>query len=90
MNIATLLGSVEGFQPLDSQMLRELHDALVDAGGQRRGCLTCSIAVARGGPNPDPSAAPCGCVETDILAHLLSPGPHLRGCWVIDLILGRD
>ena len=31
-----------------------------------------------------------GCTETDILAHLRSPGPHVRGCWVIDLILCRQ
>jgi hypothetical protein len=25
----------------------------------------------------------------DILAHLRSPGPHVRGCWVVDLCTGR-
>ncbi len=25
-----------------------------------------------------------------ILAHLRSPGPHVRGCWVVDLLLGRQ
>lgn len=25
-----------------------------------------------------------------LLAHLRSPGPHYRGCWVIDLILGKS
>jgi hypothetical protein len=24
-----------------------------------------------------------------ILSHLRSPGPHVRGCWALDLILGR-
>lgn len=24
-----------------------------------------------------------------LLAHLRSPGPHVRGCWAVDLILGR-
>jgi hypothetical protein len=31
-----------------------------------------------------------GCTEESILAHLRSPGPHVRGCWAVDLILGRD
>ena len=31
-----------------------------------------------------------GCTETDILAHFRQPGPHARGCWVIDLILSKD
>ncbi len=25
-----------------------------------------------------------------ILTHLRSPGPHVRGCWALDLILGRE
>ena len=25
-----------------------------------------------------------------LLAHLRSPGPHVRGCWAIDLVLGRE
>ncbi len=30
-----------------------------------------------------------GCDNADILAHLRVPGPHARGCWVLDAILGR-
>lgn len=30
-----------------------------------------------------------GCKNTDILAHCRGPGPHARGCWVVDLILGK-
>lgn len=30
-----------------------------------------------------------GCTEPAILDHLRGPGPHVRGCWVVDLILGR-
>jgi hypothetical protein len=31
-----------------------------------------------------------GCDNTDILTHCRQPGEHLRGCWVIDLILGKE
>jgi hypothetical protein len=31
-----------------------------------------------------------GCAYADILAHLRSPGPHVRGCWALDLILGKQ
>ena len=31
-----------------------------------------------------------GCNSIDILAHLRSPGPHVRGCWALDLILGKE
>ena len=30
-----------------------------------------------------------GCDQTDLLAHLRGPGPHVRGCWAVDLLLGR-
>jgi hypothetical protein len=31
-----------------------------------------------------------GCDNEEILAHLRGPGPHVRGCWALDLILGKD
>jgi hypothetical protein len=30
-----------------------------------------------------------GCINTEILAHCRGPGPHVRGCWVVDLLLGN-
>jgi hypothetical protein len=30
-----------------------------------------------------------GCTDTNILDHCRSPGPHARGCWVVDLLLGK-
>jgi hypothetical protein len=30
-----------------------------------------------------------GCQDSDILDHCRHPGPHVRGCWVLDLLLGR-
>jgi hypothetical protein len=31
-----------------------------------------------------------GCTEQAILDHLRGPGPHVRGCWPVDLLLGRE
>jgi hypothetical protein len=31
-----------------------------------------------------------GCDSADILDHCRGPGPHVRGCWVVDLILGKE
>ncbi len=28
------------------------------------------------------------CENDDILSHCRGPGPHVRGCWVVDLLLG--
>jgi hypothetical protein len=30
------------------------------------------------------------CEIEAILGHLRSPGPHIRGCWALDLVLGKD
>jgi hypothetical protein len=30
-----------------------------------------------------------GCQEQSVLDHLRGPGPNVRGCWPLDLILGR-
>jgi hypothetical protein len=30
-----------------------------------------------------------GCREADILVHCRHPGPHVRGCWVLDLLLRK-
>lgn len=31
-----------------------------------------------------------GCADTDILGHCRQPGPHVRGCWVVDMLLGKE
>ena len=30
-----------------------------------------------------------GCTDAEILTHCRGAGPHVRGCWVVDLILGK-
>jgi hypothetical protein len=31
-----------------------------------------------------------GCDNPEILNHCRAPGPHVRGCWAVDLILGKE
>jgi hypothetical protein len=31
-----------------------------------------------------------GCADEVILGHLRGPGPHVRGCWPLDLVLGKE
>jgi hypothetical protein len=31
-----------------------------------------------------------GCTSEEILEHLRAPLPHVRGCWVVELLLGAD
>jgi hypothetical protein len=30
-----------------------------------------------------------GCDNADVLDHCRGPGPHVRGCWVVDLALSK-
>ena len=30
-----------------------------------------------------------GCADELVLGHCRKPAPHVRGCWVVDLLLGR-
>ena len=30
-----------------------------------------------------------GCTTANLLGHLRGPGPHVRGCWAVDLILQK-
>jgi len=58
-----------------------------------------AVAIARGMyDSRDFSAMPiladalqdAGCEHADILDHCRSPGPHVKGCWVVDLVLGKE
>jgi hypothetical protein len=31
-----------------------------------------------------------GCADAELLAHCRAPGPHARGCWLLELILGKS
>jgi hypothetical protein len=33
--------------------------------------------------------AKSGCADKEILGHCRGSGPHVRGCWVVDLVLGK-
>jgi len=30
-----------------------------------------------------------GCTDAEVLEHCRGPGPHARGCWLVDLLLGK-
>jgi hypothetical protein len=58
---------------------------------------------ARAGDNRSTTTAPfdrlpiladaledAGCDNANILNHCRQPGVHVRGCWVVDLVLGKE
>jgi hypothetical protein len=40
-------------------------------------------------PELGAALAQAGCTSEQILDHCREPGPHVRGCWVVDLVLGK-
>jgi hypothetical protein len=54
---------------------RPLHAATLDAG--RLAILADALLDA-------------GCDDEELIAHCRSAGPHVRGCWAVDLILGKE
>ena len=30
-----------------------------------------------------------GCTNADVLSHLRAEGPHVKGCWALDLLIGK-
>jgi hypothetical protein len=34
--------------------------------------------------------SPPGADNEEVLAHLRAPGPHVAGCWCVDLLTGRS
>jgi hypothetical protein len=62
-------------------------------------CTSTAVALARQMyDSRDFSAMPiladalqdAGCENTDILNHCRGEGPHVRGCWVVDQVLGKE
>jgi hypothetical protein len=41
-------------------------------------------------PEVADALARSGCTDADILAHCRRPVRHVRGCWVVDLLLGNE
>lgn len=84
---------------LDPVRLLILADSLEEAGCPAE--IVCEFCNGRGSFQTSGSYAECprclgatgigtGRVPHPLLAHLRSPGPHVRGCWAIDLILGKE
>jgi len=84
---------------LDPDRLAVLADALEDAGcaadhpcdrcGGTGGRMLQATDKVRSAPGECPKCAATGRVPSPIIGHLRGPGPHIRGCWCVDLILGK-
>jgi hypothetical protein len=62
--------------------------ALAQAAYEERTLLPGTLDFARLAVLAD-ALEEAGCDNADILNHLREKGPHVRGCWALDLLLGR-
>lgn len=90
-----------GTGTLDNDALAVLSDALEEAGLEDKSqvCPRCingsGIRLGLYGEPPRVKCHHCGGegklrFTNSILAHLRDPGPHHRGCWAVDLLLGKE
>jgi hypothetical protein len=63
--------------------------SLAEAAYEQRALPSGEMDVARLAVLAD-ALEEAGCENTDILTHLRAPGPHVRGCWPVDLLLGKS
>ena len=76
-----------------------LADALVEMGcSETKACPACrgsgfSFSGPGGGQRSLMDCPVCcstGHISSLLLSHLRDPGPHVRGCWALDLVLGKE
>lgn len=63
--------------------------ALANAAHQERALPSGELDTARLAVLSD-GLEEAGCADVALLSHLREPGPHVRGCWALDLVLGKD
>ena len=59
------------------------------------GLVTCEVAKSKSltfdqFPHLADSLIKSGCANQEILNHCRGPGPHVRGCWVVDGVPGKE
>jgi hypothetical protein len=74
---------------LDSACLTTIVVALAEAAYQQRSLPDGHIDLARIAVLSD-ALEDAGCTDRSILDHLRGPGPHVRGCFAVDLVLGKS
>ena len=64
-------------------------NSLVEAAYQERDLPSGHLDPARLAVLSD-ALEDAGCTDAAILDHLRGPGPHVRGCWALDLLLAKE
>src|SRR5262245_8042524 len=88
--VSDIFGSLP-FRPvaLDNSWLTPTVLRLAWAAYEGRCLPACTLDPARLAVLSD-ALEDAGCTDEQVVAHLREPSPHVRGCWVIDLLLGKE
>src|SRR5262249_35217628 len=62
---------------------------LAEAAYQERALPSGNLDAAHLGVLAD-ALEEAGCDDKEMLTHLRQPGPHVRGCWAVDSLLGKE
>jgi hypothetical protein len=71
-----------GFPVIDATLRRSVATGLATGMYERRDFSQMPALAQR--------LETAGCTDADILAHCRSRSEHVRGCWVVDLLLGNE
>jgi hypothetical protein len=79
------------FRPvsIDPSWLTPTVTSLAAAAYDERSLPSGELEKARLGVLAD-ALEDAGCTDASILDHLRSPGPHVRGCFAVDILLGKE
>jgi hypothetical protein len=90
-----LRAAEEQVMPVAKQWLREQWEPLVNPAWRTANVLALAQAIYderafERMPIFGDALEEAGCDNADILQHCRAGGEHVRGCWVVDLILGKE
>jgi hypothetical protein len=69
----------------DRGMVVKLAEAAYEQRAEPRGLLDAARLSVLADALED-----AGCEDAEVVSHLRSPEPHVRGCWAVDLVRGRS
>ena len=93
-----LVGGVRATGPRSHQLtapITHLPGCRPDPGWRASTVIALCVSIARMGRSDAfavlaDALQDAGCESEDIVGHCRGSGPHVRGCWVVDLLLGES
>jgi hypothetical protein len=84
----SLIHEIFSTTSIDSRLISDTVLKLAQGCYEARDPITGFLDNTRLGVLAD-SLEDVGCTDASLLDHLRGPGPHARGCWALDAVLGK-